>query len=200
MSTTPYEALCKLARERALISTTAAVLGWDQETFLPPKAVDYRARQLGWLSGKAHELATSSEWERALAEAEAEDSTNALESANLREFRHHYDRSAKLSRELVELETRTSSRAKAAWMQARKESNFSLFAPDLETLLDIARQKADLWGFREEPYDALLEEYERGSTTAEVADLFNSCRDAIIEIAREAVENSSATPANLLEG
>ena len=200
MSKSPYESLCELARERALIATTSSVLGWDQETFLPTKAVDYRARQLGWLSGKAHELATSSEWEKALQEAESEGSNDPLESANLREFRHHYDRSARLSRELVELETRTSSRAKAAWMQARKESNFSVFAPALETLLDIARQKADLWGFQQEPYDALLEEYERGSTTAEVADLFDSCRDAIIEIAREAVENSSATPANLLEG
>ena len=200
MSKSAYESLCELARERALIATTSSVLGWDQETFLPTKAVDYRARQLGWLSGKAHELATSSEWEKALQEAESEGSNDPLKSANLREFRHHYDRSARLSRELVELETRTSSRAKAAWMQARKESNFSVFAPALETLLDIARQKADLWGFQEEPYDALLEEYERGSTTAEVADLFDSCRDAIIEIAREAVENSSATPANLLEG
>ena len=200
MSKSAYSSLCELARERALIATTASVLGWDQETFLPVKAVDYRAKQLGWLSGKAHELATSSAWEKALEEAEAEGSNDPLESANLREFRHHYDRSAKLSRELVEHETQTSSRAKSAWMEARRKSDFSVFAPALETLLDIARQKADLWGFKEEPYDALLEEYERGSTTAEVADLFGSCRASIIEIAREAVENSSDTPANLLEG
>ena len=200
MSKSAYHSLCELARERALIATTASVLGWDQETFLPVKAVEYRAKQLGWLSGKAHELATSSAWEKALGEAEAEGSTDPLESANLREFRHHYDRSARLSRELVEHETQTSSRAKSAWMEARKKSDFSLFAPALGTLLDIARQKADLWGFAEEPYDALLEEYERGSTTAEVAELFGSCREAIIEIAREAVENSSDTPANLLEG
>ncbi len=200
MSKSAYHSLCELARERALIATTASVLGWDQETFLPVKAVEYRAKQLGWLSGKAHELATSSAWEKALGEAEAAGSTDPLESANLREFRHHYDRSARLSRELVEHETQTSSRAKSTWMEARKKSDFSVFAPALGTLLDIARQKADLWGFAEEPYDALLEEYERGSTTAEVADLFGSCREAIIEIAREAVENSSDTPANLLEG
>ena len=108
MSKSAYSSLCELARERALIATTASVLGWDQETFLPVKAVDYRAKQLGWLSGKAHELATSSAWEKALEEAEAEGSNDPLESANLREFRHHYDRSAKLSRELVEHETQTS--------------------------------------------------------------------------------------------
>ncbi len=191
MSKSSYESLCELARERALISTTASVLGWDQETFLPTKAVDHRAKQLGWLSGKAHELATSPEWRRNLEKAEEEGSDNMLESANLREFRHHYDRSAKLPRELVEHETTTSSRAKAAWMQARKESDFSLFAPALETLLELARQKADLWGFSGEPYDALLEEYERGSTTAEVAALFDSCRESIIEIAHEAVEHLS---------
>lgn len=200
MSKSSYESLCELARERALISTTASVLSWDQETFLPTKALDHRAKQLGWLSGKAHELATSPEWRRNLEKAEEEGSDNMLESANLREFRHHYDRSAKLPRELVEHETTTSSRAKAAWMQARKESDFSLFAPALETLLELARQKADLWGFSGEPYDALLEEYERGSTTAEVAALFDSCRESIIEIAHEAVEHSQSTPADLLEG
>ena len=85
-------------------------------------------------------------------------------------------------------------------MEARGKSDFSIFAPALEDLLDIARQKADLWGYDGEPYDALLEEYERGSSTAEVAALFEGFREAIIDTAREAVENSKSTPADLLDG
>ena len=200
MSASAYQSLCELARERALISTTASVLGWDQETGLPPAAVNYRASQLSWLSGKAHELTTSSRWRDALEAAEAEDSNDPVVRANLREFRHHFDRSTKLPRDLVERETESASRGKAAWMEARKNSDFSRFAPSLENLLEIAREKAELWGYQGEPYDALLEEYERGSDTAAVASLFDRFREPVAEIAREAVENSKSTPPDLLDG
>ncbi len=199
MSASAYQSLCELSRERALISTTASVLGWDQETRLPPAAVNYRAGQLAWLSGKAHELATSDRWRAALEAAEAEGSDDPVVVANLREFRHHFDRSARLPRELVERDTESSSRGKAAWVTARKESDFSKFTPSLNNLLDIAREKAELWGYHGEPYDALLEEYERGSDTAEVASLFDRFRKPVAEIAREAVENSRSTPADLLD-
>ncbi|MDP7496483.1 MAG: carboxypeptidase M32, partial [Roseibacillus sp.] len=155
MSVSAYQSLCELARERALISTTASVLGWDQETGLPPAAVSYRASQLAWLSGKAHELTTSDRWRATLEAAEAEGSDDPVVAANLREFRHHFDRSAKLPRELVERDTESSSHGKAAWVEARKESDFSRFAPSLNNLLDIAREKAELWGYDGEPYDAL---------------------------------------------
>ena len=194
-----YQTLCALARERALISTTASVLGWDQETGLPPAAVNYRASQLAWLSGKAHELATSDSWQAALEAAEAEGSDEAVIQANLREFRHHFDRAARLPQELVERDTEVSSRGKASWVEARQDSDFSKFAPALAELLEIAREKAERWGYEGEPYDALLEEYERGASTAEVAALFDRFRGPVSEIAQEAVENSRATPADLLD-
>ena len=60
-----------LAREHAVIGSVDAAIGWDQETNLPAAAATYRAAQLSWLSAKAHELATSDTWRRALEEAEA---------------------------------------------------------------------------------------------------------------------------------
>jgi carboxypeptidase Taq len=194
-----YQSLCKLARERALLGTTSSALSWDQETGLPPAAVPYRAQQLAYLSGKAHELATSDRWRSALEGAEAEQNGDPTERANLREFRHHFDRATKLPQELVERDTESSSRGKAAWVEARQESDFSMFAPALGELLEIAREKAELWGYQDEPYDALLEEYERGSNTAEVSALFDRFRGPVAEIARQAVENSKSTPADLLK-
>lgn len=194
-----YQTLCDLARERALLTTTSSVLGWDQETRLPPAAVPYRAQQLAYLSGKAHELATSERWQSSLEQAEAEGAEDATIQANLREFRHHFNRSTKLPQELVERASETSSRAKAAWQEARENSDFSLFAPLLGQLLDIAREQADRWGYEDEPYDALLEEYERGSSTADVAALFDRFREPVAAIAAEAVERSKSTPADLLD-
>ncbi|MES2995935.1 MAG: carboxypeptidase M32 [Verrucomicrobiota bacterium] len=190
-----------MARELAVIRSTADVLGWDQETYLPPTAARYRADQLSWLSARAHELATSGEWRDALALAEQQDQgDDPLLGANLRRMRKDSDRAARIPVELVARETEASSLAKHAWADARQRSDFSLFAPHLETLVQIAREKAGLWGFSGEPYDALLEGYESGATTAEVASLFEGMTHALREISAAAVEKSAANPVALPDG
>jgi carboxypeptidase Taq len=181
------------ARELAVIHSSAAVIGWDQETYLPPAAAKYRADQLAWLSSRAHELATSQAWQSDLEAAETADAGSDFKlTANLRELRREFDRATKLPVELVARDSGASSLAKHAWAEARERSDFSSFAPHLETLLGIAREKAELWGYANEPYDALLEGFERGTSTAAVAALFDAMRPAAREIAARAVENSAA--------
>ncbi len=191
----------EMTREHALVRTSASVLGWDQETWLPPAAAKHRAAQLSWLSAKAHEMATSDEWRRALDAAEsADDGSDFRRTANLRELRRQFDRETKLPVELVARASETSSLAKHAWADARKKSDFAGFAPHLEKLLAIAREKAERWGYPDEPYDALLENYERGTSTREVARLFDELRPELRRIAAEAVEISATRAVRLPDG
>jgi len=189
------------ARELAVIRTSASVLGWDQETYLPPSAAAFRAKQLAWLSSQAHQIATSDDWKRALESAEAADSGNdPRHSANLRELRRDFDRSAKLPVELVARHSTAKSLAMHAWADARKRSDFASFAPHLETLLGIAREKAELWGYADEPYDALLEGYERATSTAAVATLLDDLKRSMTDISAKAVEKSRTRGAKLPAG
>lgn len=193
--------LFDLARERSLIHTTAAVLGWDQETHLPDAGTAYRAAQLSWLSTKAHVLSTSVEWRRALEDAEAADAGgNVTLTANLQEMRRQFDRATKLPVELVARESEATSLGKHAWAAARQASDFAAFAPHLDTLLEIAREKADRWGYESEPYDALLDTYERGSSSAKVASLFDTLRPQLVNIGRLAVANSESRNVRLPNG
>ncbi|MEI6820064.1 MAG: carboxypeptidase M32 [Verrucomicrobiota bacterium] len=188
-------------REVAVIHSAAAAIGWDHETYLPPAAESYRAQQLAWLSSRAHELATSEAWKKNLEAAEASDAGNDWKlTANLRELRREFDRATKLPVELVARDTVASSLAKSAWADSRERSDFASFAPHLETLLGIAREKADLWGYVNEPYDALLEGYERGTSTAAVADLFDAMRPDVRDIAARAVETSATHAPSLPSG
>ena len=189
------------SRELAVIHSSAAVIGWDQETYLPPAAAKHRADQLAWLSTRAHELATSDGWRADLESAEASDPGNDPKlTANLREIRREFDRSTKLSAELVARDSVAGSLAKHAWADARERSDFSIFAPHLATLLEIAREKADLWGYADEPYDALLDGYERSTSTAAVAGLFDEMRPVVREITAEAVGISASRAASLPPG
>lgn len=189
------------ARELATIQSAAAVIGWDQETYLPTAATEHRAAQLAWLSARAHELATSEAWKRDLEAAEAANTGDDVGlSANLRELRREFDRATKLPVEVVARASAVSSLAKHAWANARKRADFPTFAPHLQKLLDIAREKADLWGYTGEPYDALLEGYERGTSTAAVAALFDAMKPVLRETAAKAVEKSTARAASLPAG
>ena len=182
-----------LVREHALIRSSQGVLGWDQEAKLPPAAVDHRAKQLAWLAARAHELAVSDRWKSALGQAEAaDDGCDTVRGANLRQLRREFERASQLPVELVSRQTTVSSHAKHAWVEARKRGDFSAFAPHLEKQLGLAREKADLWGYESEPYDALLESYERGTRTAAVAALLEVIKPALREIAAQAVEKSAS--------
>lgn len=197
---TAYRALCEVVAEIALISSTGSVLGWDQETYMPAKGLGSRARQLAYLSGKAHELLVSKRTLKLLEKAEAELSESATQMANVRELRRDLDRAMKLPQRLVQEESEVCTHAKAAWVEARKASDFARFAPHLEKVLSIARQKADLYGYADEPYDALLDLYEREAKTREVAALFAKLQPQLAEIARWAVAKSSEVKTGALRG
>ena len=198
---TSYEDLCSLAREISLIHSTASVLGWDQETYMPPKSLDHRARQVAYLSAKAHALATSESFRSLLEKAECEaTAAGPSQAANLREWRYELERAVRIPTALVAEESEVTSHAKHAWVEARKRSNFNLFAPHLTRVLEIARRKAALWGFKDEPYDALLMGYERGATTSAVATLFAELKPQLATIAKKAVERSAGIPKDLLQG
>ncbi|MBX7212025.1 MAG: carboxypeptidase M32 [Verrucomicrobiaceae bacterium] len=198
---TAYHKLCELAREISILSSTGSVLGWDQETYMPDKALHFRAKQLAYLSGRAHALATSGRFLAALEKAEGEKHPrHSKEAANIEVMREEFERAFRIPTKLVEEESAATTHAKAAWVEARKKSEFALFAPHLEKLLGFARLKAELWGYDGEPYDALLSGYERGARTREVAALFDKLKPDLVSIAREAVERSKSVPEKLLRG
>lgn len=194
-----YTQLCTLASEVAILDSTAATLGWDQETYMPPAALEYRARQLGYLSGKGFSLFTSKKFRSLLDQAEQEPQTGVA-AANIREWRRQLNRAIKLSRKLVEEFSTVTTHAKSAWVEARKQSDFKTFAPHLEKILKLTRKKADLWGYAGEPYDALLDEYEPSATAAEISTLFGELRPQLSQLAKDAVARSTAVPADLLNG
>lgn len=201
-----YNQLSALAREIKLIRDAGAVLSWDQETYMPAHAVAWRADQIAWLSAEAHrrfiapavgDLLSAAEAEPAEG-AECEDDVKKRE-ANLREWRHDYDRATKLPVSLVEEAAQTQAFAKEAWVAAREDSDYALFAPHLAKLIDIAHREADCWGYETCAYDALLNSYERGATSAGLETLFTNLRKDLVPLVAEAT-SLRRTPENLLAG
>jgi carboxypeptidase Taq len=197
----PYRKLSKRAREIAWVSGAAEALTWDIETYMPPKALGFRAEQLAHLSGHTHRLFTAKKVGEWIAACEQHGfAPESPEAANVREWRRLYDRATKLPARLVEKVERTRAHAREAWKKARLASDYRLFKPHFEKLLALNRQKADYWGFQESPYDALADGYEPGIRASQLRVLFAELRPAIGGILSAALERSAAVPPDLLQG
>jgi carboxypeptidase Taq len=186
---TPNDAYTKLldeVRTTALLESCSSLLGWDEQTYMPAGGAEHRSRQQSLLAGMVHERATSSRIGELLAAVEGSDVVGdpaSPASANLREIRRDFDRATKLPRRLVEEESRVSSLAQQAWIEARKKSDFAIFLPWLEQVVALKREEAQAIGFGNGvPYDALLDQFEPGMTTAEVKRLFGPLQDELVKL------------------
>jgi carboxypeptidase Taq len=196
-----YAELIGLWREASLVSSMAATLEWEQQTTLPAKGAEYRAKQLAYLAGLHHDLATRPRIGELLGELESSVEVSDAESVaavNVREIRWGYDRSTKLPKELVEALAETCSLAQQEWGAARKERNFGRFAPWLTKVMDLTRQKAKSFDPKAPVYDTLLDEYERGATTVEVAKVFADLRGPLIELVSTIGEAKRQAPVEIL--
>ncbi|MHC4960087.1 MAG: carboxypeptidase M32 [Planctomycetota bacterium] len=180
-----YEKLLGYRRETATLGSCASLLGWDQETYMPHAGTDVRADQLALLSGLAHRRATAKEYGDLLAAAEQETTGEETESergATVREARREYDLAVKLPAKLVEEIAKANSLARHAWVDARKANDFKTFLPYLKRNFELAREKADALGYADQPYDALVDEYEPGETTASLNAILSPLREAHVEL------------------
>jgi len=160
-----------------------SLMQWDQEVMLPSAGTNGRADQFALLSSILHDMIVSPELERLLKNAEEiQDRLPVGDCALVRVMRREYDQNSKLPKKFVSEFSRLTSRALPVWVEARRKSDFSLFLPLLEKIIAFCRQKAEYLGYEKEPYDALLDLYEEGLSTAEVHRIFTSLRPILIEL------------------
>lgn len=110
------------------VSSAASVLAWDRQTYMPAGGVEGRAQQLATLARLAHEMLASREVRKFL-EAAGHGEPGSEEAALLRLSRREHGRATKLPPRLVEETTRATALAEPAWMRAREEPDWALFAP-----------------------------------------------------------------------
>jgi len=184
------------------LHSAAALLRWDQETYMPPGGAGVRAHQLATLSRLAHERFISPLTGSLLDEAEPLRSRLAPDSddaALLRVTRRDFDRDRKLPAEFVEDRARAVSESTEVWRNARPANDFPAFRPHLARMVEFARRAADYLGYTQHPYDALLDEYEPETTTRDVAALFDRLREVTVPLVRAIVARGEVADARFLD-
>ncbi|MEM9139576.1 MAG: carboxypeptidase M32, partial [Pseudomonadota bacterium] len=176
-----YKDMMAHRKQTIALGRIHGLLSWDQEVMMPKTGAENRAEQAGALTAVLHDRRTDprlGDWLDA-AEVSAD---GPAEAANIRLIRRDYDRARKIPKRLAEESTRLCSKAQHIWAEARANSAFADFAPVLAQVIDLVREQAACLQDGGTLYDALIDDYEPGTTEAEIADTFDRLRAGLTDL------------------
>jgi carboxypeptidase Taq len=171
-----YSAYQNINQKAADLQYSSAVLGWDQEVYMPPKGAPFRGRQLATLAALAHEMVTAPAYGGLLENLSKAAGLDERQKSNVALSEEDYDKNKKLPAAFVEELTQQTSASYNAWIKARRENNFAIYAPELKKMIALKRKQADMYGYKVHPYDALLDEYEKGATVEMLDKVFETVK------------------------
>ncbi len=203
MSASPYKQLEQEFKRLHAFRGALSLLRWDAAVMMPRGSADVRGEQLAALETEYHALLTAPRITRLLDRAQA--NTQGLQDwqvANLREMRRQRDHAIATPASLVSRLARATSRAEVHWLEARRQGKFELFAPYLEEVLHLVRDKAALLGqaLNLAPYDALVDEFSPGVATADIDAMFKGLSRRLPSLIREAIAVQESRPPMPLSG
>lgn len=180
-----YDEYKTMLQKVADVKYSAAVLQWDQETYLPPKGADRRGQQLATLSELSHQMFTSESFGRLLYELNGRTDLPAPQQKNVSLTLEEYDKQKKFTSDFVRKMSEAVSISFHAWTDARKQNDFKIFEPALSTIVRLKKQEADILGFEDHPYNALMNEYEKGATVKMVDKVFADVMPSLSQLLDE---------------
>ena len=180
-----FAAACAQARRSAVLGSVEAVLGWDEQTMMPPAAAAYRGEQAAALAALAHRERTDPRQGERLARLAAgplAEGGTPDEQATIRLLGRDFAKQARLPARLVEELARTRVEAQQAWVAARAASDWKLLQPWLDTMFALKREQAACQNPEMDAYDSLVDDYEPGANWRAIAERFAGLRAGLVPL------------------
>ncbi len=185
------------------LNKAAGLLGWDQRTLMPARGAAVRAEMLATLGKLAHEKFTSDEIGRLLEDLRPYEESldyDSDEASLIRVARRDYQKSLRVPSSLRADISRLSAQASEVWIQARKKSDFASFLPYLQRHVELKHKYIECFDEADNVYDILLDDYERGMTTAEVTALFETLKKDLVPLIAAIAESPKTVDDACLHG
>lgn len=177
-----YNRLLNTSVEMAYLDTMISLSQWDQDISMPQNATEYRAKAQSYMEDLKNKMWIDPKFGKLLSIANNGSNWSTIETANLRLWNRDYNKRIKLPPDFAARESEMISKSLVAWENAREKDNYSIFQPHLLALIELNREKARSWGYKEHPYDALLDDFMPGMTVAKCDKLFEAIKPQIIEL------------------
>ncbi|MDP5273963.1 carboxypeptidase M32 [Chengkuizengella axinellae] len=171
-----------------------SVLFWDLRTGAPKKGVEGRSEVIGMLSTEQFNLSTSDQLGECLdqlSETSVFEGLSNVEQRMVTEYKKDYDRNKKIPVDLFKENVILTSQSESVWEEAKEKSDFSLFQPYLEKVVQFKKQFIEYWGVKGTPYDTLLDIYEPDITAKQLDQVFGSLREKLVPLVAQIGESSN---------
>ena len=195
MSQEIFDLVVEHSLDTAKLEGALALLEWDEHTYIPSEAGAFRAEQVGLLSGLIHQRRTSEQlgqWLRQLADSALAQERHQPVGAAIAGWLRDYEKHVKLPQRLVEEMAKATSLGQQAWVAARSADRWQDFEPHLNTIVGLKREEAQLLADDGQLYDALLDQYEEGGKSADVAVMFAKLRDELVALLADLADRGTA--------
>ncbi len=189
MSQAKFDELRGRLAEISDLGKTMALLGWDQQVMMPARGAQIRAEQLATVGRIAHVKFTSAEVGSLIDDLRSWGETHdydSFEASLIRVAARDWEKASKVPADLRAEISRSASLANPVWVKARRENDFGSFLPVLRKNLDLRKQYIECFDVGDEPYDIVLDDYERGMKTAEVRRIFDYLKEHQAPLVKEA--------------
>lgn len=175
------------------LTKTGWLLNWDQSTMMPPGGGPVRAEQAATIARLTHRLFTSDDIGTLLdklAPYEQSLPADSHEASLIRVTRGDWEKARRVPNDLAGEISKASAAGYQAWVQARKANDFAAFLPYVERMLDLKRRYIACFPEFAEPYDALIDDYERGLSAAEIRAVFARVREGLVPLVKRVTERA----------
>ncbi|MEM0506583.1 MAG: carboxypeptidase M32 [Thermosphaera sp.] len=160
----------------------SSLLGWDSETYMPLDGVKDRAVARAELSLLHQQLILKPEFVELVDKASRLEDLNDYERGVVRVLQREIKIMKALPPWLVAEISKTTQEAMVVWREAKSKNDFEIFKPYLSKIFDLSRKAADFIGWEKHPYDALLDMYEEGLRSDDVAGIFSKLKPSLKQI------------------
>jgi carboxypeptidase Taq len=185
---TKFDELRGRLAEISDLGKTMALLAWDQQVMMPARGAAIRAEQLATVGRIAHQKFTAPEVGKLLDElrdwAEGQD-YDSFEASLVRVAWRDWEKQSKVPADLRAEASRAAALAQPVWVQARQDNDFASFLPVLQKNLDLRKRYIECFEVGDEPYDIVLDDYERDMKTAEVRRIFDYLKEHQAPLVKE---------------
>lgn len=186
--TEQFNKLKNLLGEIYDLNAAQAVLGWDQQTYMPSGGGEERGNAMATLARVSHLKATSEEFQRCLEDCQKQSEGMPADSDEARLVtvtRREVTRKLRIPTDWVGTFTEATAIGQEVWEKAKISSDFAIFQPQLEKIIELRREYASFFKPYDHIYDPLLDEFEPGLKTADVQQVFSVLREKQVALIRE---------------
>lgn len=195
------EKFLELVKRIRYYNDALAVLFWDLRTGAPKKGVAQRSEVIGMISEEIYKLTTSEEMEKYLLHFEAPDNSGTMDDmlrAVVKDCRREFDRYRKIPGDRYKEYVILTSNAESVWEDAKNSNDFQMFRPYLEKIVAFNQEFIELWGYKGNKYNTLLDINEPGMTVEKLDGIFNQLRARIVPLAAKISSSKRGAEENVL--